>query len=335
MSFSDEKELQAKLRRALGRCSKRVLLDSPDDASILSRPPGNLATSIRTFVEGVHFDLSYTTARELGHKCLAVGLSELAARGTEPLFALVSVGIKQDQSEYFLEEVYGGMRELAKRFRLDILASHLIQSPTVNLVTVSTLGHVNKKYFRSEAKPGDIIGITGEIGSAAAGLGCLRRMGRAAVLDYRPIVEAHLMPTPRIRESLALRESGAVTALTDIRDSLAKDLHKLVRASSVGALIDEAQLPISSSSQRAAQLTNANARSWALYGGEDYELLITVRPSLLPKVKRTLKRKGCEFYVIGEVSEQRHGIRLKTLTGDVVRLEPRLWHHFVRRRKVG
>lgn len=332
MSLHDEFALIRGIQGVLGKPSSRVIVGIGDDAAVAMPPKGKMVATVDTMVEGVHFDLTYTTAFELGHKALAVNLSDLAAMGATPLYALVSVGLPQSTTEHFVEELYRGIRELAKRFHVDIIGGNTVQSPSATVVDISLIGEASKAYFtRTGAKAGDLIGVTGVLGSSAAGLNCLKRLGRHNLDRFKPLMTSHLLPEPRVKESLALLKTGAVTSMIDVSDGFARDLHHIAEQSKVGALIDEKSLPVSPLAVRAAELVTANARTWALFGGEDYELLFTFDAKKEAAVKKAL---GKQFSLIGEVMPKKFGVKLRDRGGVVAPLEPRGWNHFVRRARL-
>ena len=331
----DEKQIRLrKIRAILGRPSKRVLEGLGAETSVTLPPSRRLVAASETLIEGVHFDLSYTTARELGHKSLAIALSQLAIRGSRPLYAFVSSGLTQHLSDPFLMELLRGMSGLARRFDVDIVNHQTVASPTALVVSVTLIGQATEKLFtRTGARPGDLIAVTGNIGASAAGLNCLKRLGRDLLHGEGEILKAHLSPEPRVREALALQKTGGVTAAGHISDSLSKEIHQIAEGSGVGAWIDEAALPISEATKNAANRIDSNAKAWALYGGEDYELLLTVNPKYLGKIKAALHRLGLGsgLHIIGEIKTKRSGVFLKTTDGDKVQLAAREWNHFVRR----
>lgn len=334
MSLRDEFEVIRLIQATVGKPSRRVELGIGDDAAVTLPPREKLVATVDTMVEGVHFDLSYMTARELGHKALAVNLSDIAAMGAEPLYALVSLGLKQDMQEYFIEEFYRGLKLLAKRFGVDVIGGNLVQSPQTVLVDITLIGQANSYATRAGAQPNDLIAVTGDLGSSAAGLSCLKRLGRSHLDDFRALVKAHLTPEPRVEEGAALVETGGVTAMLDISDGFARDLHHICEQSKVGALIEEAKLPISKLTHKAAELISGNAKAWALYGGEDYELLLTLDPKRLAAAQKALKPFRRQLHVIGKILPQSKGVRLKGAKGLSVPLEPRGWNHFVRRARI-
>jgi len=332
MSLHDEFELIRGIQGVLGRPSRRVILGIGDDAAVVKPPKGNLVATVDTMVEGVHFDLAYTTPQELGYKALAVNLSDMAAMGATPLYALVSVGLQQSTTEHFVGELYQGIRKLAKRFDVDIIGGNTVQSPTATVIDISLIGEASKTFItRSGARVGDLIAVTGPLGESAAGLNCLKRLGRQNLDRLKGLVNAHLMPEPRVKEALALVKTGAVTSMIDISDGFARDLHHLTGQSKVGALIDEAAIPISDLTRKGGELVSTSPRGWALYGGEDYELLFTFNPKKLSAVKKAL---GKSFYIVGEILPIKQKVKIKNAAGEIGLLEPRGWNHFVRRSRL-
>ena len=326
--IKDEFELIQLIQKTLGKTSSNVLLGIGDDAAVTKPPKGKMVTTVDTLVEGVHFDLAYTTARELGHKALAVSLSDLAAMGAKPLYALVSLGLTQNVNEYFVTEFYRGMKELARKFKVDIIGGNLVQSPTGMLIDVTAIGEAPKTFVtRSGAKIGNLVAVTGSLGESAAGLNCLRRLGRVRMQGQEKIIDAHLMPQPRVHEALSMQKTGALTAMIDISDGLAREVHHLANRSAVGFEIDVSALSISEQTRHGASLTNSDPLAWALYGGEDYELLFTFKKEKLKAIKAAFKGK---LTVIGRVVAKKNGVQL--ITGDgKSELQPKGWNHFVRR----
>lgn len=335
MDLTGEFALIKKIKSTLGAPSKRTIVGIGDDAAIISPPKGHLVATVDMLVEGVHFDLSYTTPRELGHKALAVNLSDIAAMGATPLYGLVSLGLKQHVNEHFLIEFYEGVKHLARRFKVDIVGGNLVQSPTVVVVDMTVLGQVDDKYqTRGGARVGDRLAITNSLGRSAAGLNCLRRLGRHNLDPRDELAQAHLQPIPRVLEGKILKDTGSITSLIDVSDGLASELHHICAQSSVGALVEENLIPIDDAVHQAAAKLQADGKAWALYGGEDYELLCTMSPNSIAQVKRSLKPTGSTITVIGTVVPKENGIKLKRSSGARVPLEAKGWNHFVRRRNL-
>lgn len=330
----NEFETISRIRKIVGRTSSKTLTGIGDDAAILKSPSKKLVATTDGMVEGVHFDLGYTTATELGHKALAMNLSDIAAMGGRPLYALVSLGLTQEIHESFVDEMYGGLVSLARKHKVDIVGGNVMQSPNFLMLDITVLGECSKPWLRSGAKVGDVLAVTGKLGTSAAGLNILKKLGRKEANELGgALIRSHLLPTPRVQEALLLEKTGAVTSAIDISDGLASEVHHLCAASAVGMLVDFESLPRDPVTQIAAERLGAQASPWVLYGGEDYELLVTIKKSLWTKAERALLKSGTLLTPIGEVRPRKEGIKLKLPTGEVTSLENRGWNHFVRRQR--
>ncbi len=330
--FLDGRELKEQMRLELGKPSRRVIANFGEGGAVVAAPSGRLAIQSTIFVEEVHFDLSYTTPREVGHKALAVALSALAAVGADPLYATIALGLKQDHGEIFVAELMAGAAVLAKHWAMDLVAETSGASPSGATICVTAVGQVGGKHFSpAGAKPGDHLVLSGPLGSSAAGLTLLKRLGRTEALKHDSAYRAHLLPEPRLAESAALMAAGGVTSMVDIRDGLTRDLYRLIEASRVGCLVDEGRLVIAGDLLKIERSVQSDARAWALYGGEDFSLLYTISPKQYSRVEQAMKRKKLPIAVIGSITDNREKVRLKNLDGEVVPLLPKLWSHFARR----
>ena len=247
-----------------------VLLGVGDDAALLMPPPGHaLVAATDTLVEGRHF-LPGTPAASVGHNALAVNLSDLAAMGADPAWALLSLSMP-DVDEAWLGEFARGLHALASRHGVALVGGDTVSGPRV--VTVEVLGLVppDAALRRDRARPGDAIFVSGTPGVAAAGLELLRD-GRATFDSNDPRVRRFLYTEPRLVLGRALR--GRATAAMDVSDGLLGDLAKLAAASKVGARLDLERLPLQS--LLAAGNDRPRAEQYALHGGDDYELLFTL-----------------------------------------------------------
>jgi len=327
--LAGEFETIDRIKHIVGKPSRRVHIGIGDDAAVTDSPEGKLIATVDMMVEGVHFNLVHSTPFELGHKALAVNLSDIAAMGAQPLYALVSLGLRQDLSATFIDELYHGIKKLAKKYQTDIVGGNIVQSPTALLVDITVVGHAKKDYAtRSGAEVGDIIAVTGHLGSSSAGLNLLRLLGRKAIERHEKLIRAHVAPEPRIQESAALMKSGSVTSMIDISDGLASEIHHIVKASDVGALIDEKRIPVSRDVNEVATMLGLNAMDWGLYGGEDYELVVTLKRQQLKRVQKLMQNFQHPFSVIGEIKPREFGVQILSSEGKTKELEPKGWRHF-------
>jgi thiamine-monophosphate kinase len=249
-----------------------VLLGVGDDAALLAVPPGRaLVAATDTLVEGRHF-LAGTPARSIGHNALAVNLSDLAAMGAEPAWAMLSLSLPSPD-ERWLEEFSGGLLALADSYDVALVGGDTVRGPLV--VTVAVLGFVEpgRALRRSGARPGDLLYVSGWPGESAAGLEILRRSGRVEEIAD-PLVRRHFYAEPRV--ALGRELGGLASAAMDVSDGLLGDLRKLCAASGAGATLELDALPVSEALR--AHCSPAECERFVLAGGDDYELLFTVPP---------------------------------------------------------
>jgi thiamine-monophosphate kinase len=260
------------IARYFSRPTRRrdVLLGVGDDAALLEVPAGHaLVAATDTLVEGRHF-LAGAPPRSVGHQALAVNLSDLAAMGADPAWALLSLSLPE-ADEGWLGEFADGLYALADAHGVELVGGDTVRGPLV--VTIEALGFVEARLAlqRSGARPGDLLYVSGSPGEAAAGLAALRRGGAMDDVDD-PLIRRYLFAEPRLDLGLALR--GRASAAMDVSDGLLGDLRKLCAASDVGARLDLDALPISQA--LASRHARAECEDFALSGGDDYELLFTV-----------------------------------------------------------
>lgn len=247
-----------------------VIVGIGDDAAVIE-PERNALEVITTdaLVEGVHFDLAFVGPADIGHKALAVNLSDLAAMGAAPRAALLSLMLPPAWPVAHLDSLLDGMLALAQRARISIVGGNITRSPGPLIVEVTVTGSVHRRRIltRAGARAGDELYVTGAIGGAAAGLQALR----ADHASTAPETERYLRPEPRTRFGLLLGRNRAARACIDLSDGLADGIRHMGEASGLGAVIDAHALPIE---PKRVGLHDA------LSGGEDYELLFSVSPKL-------------------------------------------------------
>jgi thiamine-monophosphate kinase len=300
--------------RGLGARRDDVVLGIGDDAALLTPPSGqHLVAAVDTLNEGVHFP-SAIPASAVGHRLLAVNLSDLAAMGAVPAWATMSLSLPAPDEDW-LRGFAEGLGALARRHDVALVGGDTVRGPLS--LSLQLLGFVpaGEALTRAGAVPGDGIYVTGEPGLAAAGL---RRM-QASRPPSDPLVEAFLWPQPRLAVGRALR--GVASAAIDVSDGLVTDLGRLLDASACGGRLDAASLPLSRLA--GAGVDPDDALDFALAGGDDYELLFTVPPALAP----VLAERSADWEVgvsrIGEV-EKAPGLRISGGPDDL----PTGWRHF-------
>lgn len=280
-----------------------------DDCAIL-RPPSGTEVLVTTdfTLEGRHFRRDLHPARVAGHRCLARGLSDLAAMGASPLAAFLSLALPRDLPARWVKEFLAGLGDLARASRVSLAGGDTAQSPTEHILAdILLLGTAptGTSIRRSGARPGDLLYVTGQLGAAAAQLRTLLGGGR---------VRTHHLPQPRLAIGQKIR--GRATACIDLSDGLSTDLTHLCAASKVRAEIDLAALPIHPTA------THADA----LHGGEDYELLFTAPASV--RIPKSIA--GTPITPIGRILKGRPAIQTIAPDGTKKPLLPGGWEHFTK-----
>lgn len=328
----------------------RVAIGIGDDAAALNPPEGErILLTTDCLVEGVHFERRFLPPRFLGRKAVAVNASDVAAMGGAPLGMLLSLTVPSDTEVASLWEVVRGCDERARELDMSLLGGNLALSPGGIVVDITVVGAtLNRRALRrSGARPGQGLFLSGRLGSSAAGLELLKRgvvmspSGGLIVpeqLRTGPIglaedcIRAHIDPEPRVELGKALNRRRLATSCIDVSDGLALDLHRLCRASGVGALVEEASLPLSPGLMGWARVFGADATSRALAGGEDYELLFSSRDE--EKLRRFRERSDVLVTRIGELNEGQ-AIELRRRGGEIEPLPAMGWDHFSPKRRVG
>ncbi|HEV3215483.1 MAG TPA: thiamine-phosphate kinase [Vicinamibacterales bacterium] len=336
-----------------------VIAGIGDDAAVVE-PERNALEVITTdaLVEGVHFDRSFCGPADIGHKALAVNLSDLAAMGAAPRAALLSLMLPAALPVADVDALVDGMLALAERSRIALVGGNITRSPGPLIVDVTVTGSVHRRRMltRGGARAGDEIYVTGSIGGAAAGLHALQLAegrnaatgGRSATAEQAGAASGradaflaegilrYLRPEPRLRCGLLLGRNRAARACIDLSDGLADGVRQIAQASGVGAVIDAHSLPILSNSRQSTVDSRQAANSFegvlesnlfaAIAGGEDYELLFTSSPKLrgrLNGVRRLVK--DLPITKIGHVTADR--ALVLDIDGRKEEL-PRGWEHF-------
>jgi thiamine-monophosphate kinase len=304
---------------------KRVIVNIGDDAAVIRSSADRLLIfTTDTLVERIHFDLNYFTFKEIGWKAMTANLSDIAAMGGLPKYALVTVGLPKSIGIEDVLSIYKGMSRIARKYNCKIVGGDTTLVPKELFVSVVLLGEVEKKFVttRSGAKKGDLICITGELGESQAGLEYLKKYGRQKL----PLVRKHLQPYPRIDEARILVTNLKINSMIDISDGLSSELFHLAEESRLGAVIYEEQIPVSAKCLKLASLLNRSPLFWALSSGEEYELLFAIDKKEQTKIDR-IKRK-VNVSVIGEMVEKRAGVKLVQKTGSTKNLKKTGFVHF-------
>lgn len=308
--------------------STHIVAGIGDDAAAFIPVPGRIQLlTTDMLIEGIHFNLQTTTPWQLGYKSIAVNLSDIAAMGGEPRHVVVSIALPQETSVEFVTELYAGMKSICGEFAVNIIGGDTVSSLQGVVINVAATGDVDQTLLqrRSGAVPGDLLVVTGTLGDSAGGLGLLSHPEGKNVACYDILTKRHLLPCPQVKAAGSLAAAGA-TSMNDVSDGLASEANEIAKASGVGLRIEEKQVPLSSELLQAAEYLGENAMQYALYGGEDYQLLFTISPENYRKLEK--HSLGTSLTVIGEVIGSQTGVRLIDAAGNDSILEAKGYNHF-------
>ena len=262
---------------------------------------------------------------QAARKAVVMNISDLAAKGVKPIALLASIGIPRGFAKKDVEQIGKGLNAGAREYNAYVLggdtneASDLVMSCTV-------FGIVEKRYLmkRGGAKPDDLVAVTGVFGKTSSGLKILLKGLTAPPEMRKELVNTVLMPQARLKEGLALTQTHAVTASIDSSDGLAWSLHEISRASNVGLVIDN--LAVAREAEEFAKIHDLDPVELSLYGGEEYELVVTIKPKLWGKAKKAIEQVGASLIKIGHVTGEK-SLLLRTKE-KIIPIEARGWEHF-------
>jgi len=279
--------------------SSSVIRGIGDDTAVVSISSEKyLLLTTDMLLEGVHFTKKIP-AKAIGHKAIATSISDIAAMGGNPQYAVVSLGVPASCSWQFVSGIYQGIKKTAKEFRMTIVGGDTVQSSKI-IINVALVGTVDKNHviYRSGARKGDHIFVTGPLGKSLSS-------------------RWHYRFVPRITQAQYLVKRNKPTSMIDISDGLAADLGHILTESRVGAILEESFIPLRA---------NANLNE-ALYDGEDFELLFTL-PALQAQKLQSRVKNGYLFYHIGKIVDRKEGLQIKTAKGVLKKIEVKGYMHF-------
>ena len=287
-----ERELVERIRRQLPTDPSWVALGIGDDAAVVEPERNRLEVlTVDAVVDGIHFERRFTPPDAIGHRALAVNLSDLAAMGAAPRLALLSFALPPDFPSADFDGIIAGIAALARVERLTVVGGNLTCTPGPLTIDITAIGTVKRRSVmaRTGARPGDGVYVTGSIGAGAAGLRVLRSDDTLAM---SPCTERYLRPASRTRIGLQLGRNRAASACIDLSDGLADGVARIAESSGVGITIDAAALPIDPATREVFENAGLDPIDAAVSGGDDYELLFTVRPRMRGRLKTAMQHGG-------------------------------------------
>lgn len=311
----------------------KVLVPNGDDAFVAKfGSSAALVFSTDTLVEDTHFRAGWNATvihtplwTALGYKAMSVNLSDLAAMGkVTPLMALVTLGLYGDISVDIVDNLYTGFLKSCKKFNFSVAGGDIIRSEK-SIISVTVVGRLEglRPVTRIGAQKGELFMASGPLGASSAGLKVLNFKGKKAPKAAAPLVRAHLLPEPKLAESALLAEGHLATSLLDSSDDLLSSIEELSAKNNVGFELELGKVPVHPALARFCQESGQSPYDFILYGGEDYQLLFTIKPSDLNLVKRKLPAS----YVLGEIKAPSYGVRIY-LNGKPFRVQDKRFRHF-------
>jgi thiamine-monophosphate kinase len=326
----------------IDRISKKVELTQStslkgigDDAAVLDAGEEYTLLSTDMLVEGIHFDLSYVPLRHLGYKAVAVNVSDIAAMYGKAEQITVSLALSSRFSVEAIDALYEGILSACKSYGVDLVGGDTTSSVAGLIISIAVVGRTKKDtvVYRSGARPGDILCVTGDLGAAFMGLQVLEREKQVFLSNpdmqpgleqYEYLVGRQLKPEARMDIIFDLREAGVLpTAMIDVSDGLASELFHIGKSSGVGIRLFEDKIPIDQLTYETAVEFHIDPVTCALNGGEDYELLFTIAQADQEKVKN-----HPDIHLIGYVHDKTDQNVMITKQGNTVQLKAQGWDHF-------
>jgi thiamine-monophosphate kinase len=324
------------MKSVLDTPSESVLCGIGDDAAVYSIGEGKVqVVTTDALVDGVHFDRMFMPMRYLGYKAISVNASDVLAMNAQPLYATVALALPSNISVEMVKELYQGMAHACKLYGMSLIGGDTTVAKQL-MISVTAIGEAKESAisYRSKAQEGDMLCVSGDLGGAYAGLKILLESQKAFkaqddpefqpdLTAYDYVIQRQLAPTARYDIFRDWQIKGVVpTACIDISDGLASEIHHICQQSKCGALVKAANIPIEILTREVAEAFNDDPETYALYGGEDYELLFTVTTEDLSKLDPNL------FQVIGRILPADEGVFLSLSDGGTMPLEAAGFTHF-------
>lgn len=312
-----ERDLITRIRQLLPPAPSWLVVGIGDDAAVVQPERSRLdVLSVDAIVEGVHFDRRFTPPAAIGHRALAVNLSDLAAMGAAPRLALLSLALPPTLPCDDFDGIVQGLVAVATRHRVHVAGGNVTRTSGPLVLDVTVSGTVKRRGYltRHQARAGDELYVSGTLGAAAAGLECLRASDGVAGTS-EGCVQRYLYPDPRVRAGMLLSRNRAATACMDLSDGLADAARQLAEASGIGIVIDAADVPVDPGARAWFERTGADPLTEAIRGGDDYELLFTVKPRHRGRLAAARQHGGVTLTRIGLCTSEREVVLRRTAAG--------------------
>ena len=307
-----------------------------DDTAILNIPQNNsLLVTSDMLVEDTHFIIDRITPYQLGHKTLAVNLSDIAAMGGWPCYGILSACWSKKYKKQEIEEFFHGFISLAEKYQVKLVGGDTCKGEKIAL-DLCLLGEIlkGKEVTRSKAEEGDYILISGPLGSSAAGLELILKNSDIETHEKELLLNAHFMPEAKVLEGYEIGDKELASAMIDVSDGLASEINHIAKESKVGAIIYEEKIPMLEPVKKLAKSINKDPLQWALQGGEDYQLLMSVKEENVEKVIEIIERYKNNYtstlnqpVIIGRILEKSNGVKIKK-GKELLNLHPEGYTHF-------
>jgi len=302
MKISDlgEIELIKKINKNIKLFSKDIIKGIGDDTAVLKFDKKHyLLLTTDTLVEDDHFNLKWFSPEQVGNKAIESNVSDITSMGGFPKYALISLAIPKNTNTNFVDKLYDGINKNCKKYKISIIGGNLSNGKNI-VINVMLIGLVEKKNLclRSNAKVNDLILVTGSLGASRAGLQLLRHHKKGNSINY------YLNPSSRL--NIGRKLSNFVNAMEDVSDGLASEIMNICNESNVGAVIYKEKIPLSKNTITDAKKVKKNPYDYALFGGEDFELVFTIKKNKL----KQLDKNKIKYHVVGKILPKNKGIYL-------------------------
>lgn len=311
--------------------NKSIVAGIGDDAAAVNCSNSRLLlVTTDTIVENVHFSNRNMSVEQIGRKAMVSNISDIAAMGGIPTFAVVSLAIPVDNTVKTVDNLYDGMDRAAKRYKVAIVGGDTVKSMTNLVITITLIGEVSRKHIvlRKNAKVGDKLLVTGTFGDSAAGLDVLAKCRNKLKSRYKLLIKKHQEPDIRLKEAQIIAENGFASAMIDSSDGLDVSVKTICSESNVGARVYTDRIPLSIELKRFCNDVEGNRNSdrvfkYGLFGGEEYELVFTVAEKKFKKALKSIPGAS----LIGEIVPFREGVKY-IMAGKAVKIRGESFQHF-------